>query len=805
LIVGGAGDDFNLRGEGGDDTIIGGAGADYLRGDDGNDFLSGLTDFGGGEDPGNVDGADTLEGGGGNDVLRGNSGADTLRGGDGNDNLRGDAGNDYIDGGAGTDGAGYRFDELALAQGASFNASAVGTAATVALADGRGGTDTLVSVEYVIVTGSSLADTLTGSDGGDQIIANDGNDVIDGGAGDDFNLQGGAGDDTLTGGAGNDVFAFNIGPALGTDRITDFSVGDVLDFFYNSGSPAFALTAITSGDTADGIAEGEVRVGTPAGGSTTLRVGTGGGNAVTIVLTGGYTPASFEIANSATDGILRAVVNSNFAPATVDDSFNGTEDTPLSGNVLANDSDAENDALTATLLVQAANGTVALAGDGSFTYTPNANANGADSFVYQVSDVRGGSASATATLSIAAVNDVPLALDDSYRGSEDTPLTGNVLANDSDVDGGSLTATLISDPTKGLVSLNADGSFTYTPNANANGADSFVYQVSDGQGGSATATATLSIAAVNDAPTAADASAGVTEDSIATASGTLPVADVDGDALTTSLVSSATGVYGVLTLNVNGSYSYQLDNVRSAVNDLNTGEQRQDRFTYRVSDGQGGTATATLTVTVNGRDDTRTGTAGTDVLSGGGGVDTIFGLGGNDQLHGCAGNDVLDGGSGYDGVVYRYDLTGAGAGVAFAADVNIGVNAGDYAVADEFGGVDTLSDIEYVAVTGTSFGDTLTGSVGNDLLAGGGGNDLLAGEAGNDSAVYASGVFARQVADFNNGGGDLGWTVEVAPGDTDILVGIEFIRHAGGRYLLIGGGGFADVNAALAAQSKGDA
>ena len=167
MIVGGAGDDFNLRGEGGDDTIIGGAGADYLRGDDGNDFLSGLTGFGEGEDPGNVDGADTLEGGGGNDVLRGNSGADTLRGGDGNDNLRGDAGNDYIDGGAGTDGAGYRFDELALAQGASFNPSAVGTAATVALADGRGGTDTLVSVEYVIVTGSSLADTLTGSVGGD--------------------------------------------------------------------------------------------------------------------------------------------------------------------------------------------------------------------------------------------------------------------------------------------------------------------------------------------------------------------------------------------------------------------------------------------------------------------------------------------------------------------------------------------------------------------------------------------------------------------------------------------------------------
>ncbi len=160
-----------------------------------------------GEDSLAVDGADTLHGGAGSDVLRGNSGADQLYGEDGDDNLRGDAGNDLLDGGAGNDGAAYRFDEMGLATGVTFDASAIGTASALDFADGRGGIDHLVSIEFGILTGSQFDDIIIGSQGGDQIVGFIGNDQIYGGAGDDFNLDGDVGNDLIDGGIGNDTLS----------------------------------------------------------------------------------------------------------------------------------------------------------------------------------------------------------------------------------------------------------------------------------------------------------------------------------------------------------------------------------------------------------------------------------------------------------------------------------------------------------------------------------------------------------------------------------------------------------------------
>src|SRR5207302_10155153 len=119
--------------------------------------------------------------------------------------------------------------------------------------------------------------------------------------------------------------------------------------------------------------------------------------------------------------------------------------------------------------------------------------------------------------------------------------TQGVLGNDSDVDGDTLTAVLVSGPTKGSLTLNANGSFTYTPNANVNGTDSFTYKANDGALDSNTATVTITINAVNDAPVAQNDGYTTDEDTSLTvnvAQGVLVNdADVEGDTLTAVLVS----------------------------------------------------------------------------------------------------------------------------------------------------------------------------------------------------------------------------------------------------------------------------
>src|SRR5205823_1785254 len=106
-------------------------------------------------------------------------------------------------------------------------------------------------------------------------------------------------------------------------------------------------------------------------------------------------------------------------------------------------------------------------------------------------------------IAITAVNDAPVAVNDSYTTAEDITLdvaAAGVLANDSDVDGDSLSALLVSQPTHGTLTLNSDGSFSYTPAANYHGTDSFTYKANDGQADSGIATVNITITAVNDAP-----------------------------------------------------------------------------------------------------------------------------------------------------------------------------------------------------------------------------------------------------------------------------------------------------------------
>src|SRR5262249_59119727 len=120
-------------------------------------------------------------------------------------------------------------------------------------------------------------------------------------------------------------------------------------------------------------------------------------------------------------------------------------------------------------------------------------------------DVPVDSTVATVTIGINPVNDAPVAQNDSYSTNEDTSLTVNapgIIANDSDVEGDSLTAVLVTGPSRGTLTLNPNGSFTYTPNANANGPDSFTYKVNDGALDSNVATVTLTVNPVQDPPVA---------------------------------------------------------------------------------------------------------------------------------------------------------------------------------------------------------------------------------------------------------------------------------------------------------------
>ncbi|HVK08484.1 MAG TPA: Ig-like domain-containing protein, partial [Gemmataceae bacterium] len=361
--------------------------------------------------------------------------------------------------------------------------------------------------------------------------------------------------------------------------------------------------------TAPGVLDGDTDI---EGSTLTAAVVTNPANGTLTLNSNGsftYTPnANFNGTDSFTYRANDGAANSNTATVTLtvnavndppvadNDAYTTSEDTPLTvaaPGVLDGDTDVEGSALTAVVAAGPANGSLTLNANGSFTYTPNANFNGTDSFTYRASDGSLTSNLATVTITVSPVNDAPVADNDSYTTNEDTPLTvaaPGVLDGDTDVDGDQLTVTLVAGPANGSLTLNSNGSFTYTPNANFNGTDSFTYRANDGAANSNTATVTLTVNAVNDAPVADNDRYATYEDVqlVVAAPGVLDGdTDVDGNPLTVALVAGPAN--GSLTLNANGSFTYT-----PAANFNGT-----DSFTYRASDGALNSNTATVTLTVN--------------------------------------------------------------------------------------------------------------------------------------------------------------------------------------------------------------
>ncbi len=195
----------------------------------------------------------------------------------------------------------------------------------------------------------------------------------------------------------------------------------------------------------------------------------------------------------------------NEAPVAVNDPYavdeGGTLAVPAPG-VLGNDTDPENDPLTAVLVGDVSDGELTLNSDGSFTYEPNAGFIGTDSFTYRADDGGDDSNVATVTIAVDSTNVPPVAEDDAFDVDEDDTLTvtaPGVLGNDSGSQEEPLTATLVTDVSNGTLTLNPDGSFTFEPNADFFGTDSFTYMVNDGLADSNVATVTIEVRAIVDA------------------------------------------------------------------------------------------------------------------------------------------------------------------------------------------------------------------------------------------------------------------------------------------------------------------
>ena len=238
--------------------------------------------------------------------------------------------------------------------------------------------------------------------------------------------------------------------------------------------------------------------------------------------------------------------------------------------------------------------------DGSFTYVPAADFSGADAFSYHAQVGTTSSNLATVTIT---VRPRPTAGPDSYSTTQDTPLAvtapSGVLANDTSGSGGPLTARLAGGPTHGTVSLNADGSFTYSPAAGYSGPDAFTYTANDGGLDSLPATVTLTVTPKPPPPTANPDAYSTGQDTPLTVTAPTGVLanDAGGQRRGTDRRLVGGPAHGTLTLNPDGSFTYN----------PTAGYNGPDAFTYAATNSAGSAqATVALTVTRHRRRRPRT-------------------------------------------------------------------------------------------------------------------------------------------------------------------------------------------------------
>jgi len=373
-----------------------------------------------------------------------------------------------------------------------------------------------------IISGTNKDDELIGTTGDDTILSGNGDDTVDGGDGND-SLVGGNGEDTLFGGAGDDLLDGGNGSDTldggdGDDTLLGGNGDDTLD----GGEGSDLLYAGNGDDTA-------IYTVWENDGSTDYYNGGNGFDTLLLTLTsaelemaqsdidafyafldsGDYTFqfTSFDLTVSSFEALLVNIVDTNLAPVAWADDFATDEDVPVVLDLLANDTDADGDSLSAMIVDGPVNGTLTSNGDGTFTYTPDADFFGADSFTYRANDGALDSNIATVTLQVAPANDAPVANSDDATVDEDHDVTIDVLANDTDVDSAALflASAKVSDGL-GTATI-VDNQLVYSPGSdyqylNAGESASVVieYTIADDQGKPASSVVNVLVTGADDAP-----------------------------------------------------------------------------------------------------------------------------------------------------------------------------------------------------------------------------------------------------------------------------------------------------------------
>ncbi len=282
------------------------------------------------------------------------------------------------------------------------------------------------------------------------------------------------------------------------------------------------------------------------------------------------------------------------APIATDDAEATPLDTPLTVStpgVLSTDDENGGGAMTAVLEAGPASGTLSLASDGGFTFTPATGFAGPMTFTYRALNSGGLSNIATVTVTVGGGGSAPTSVDDTYRYFYVTPLTvaaPGVLDNDVDNGGGTMTAVLLSQPTNGTVALNDDGSFTYSPTADFVQPETFTYRADNAAGQGPVATVSLYVSppilAAND-----DAFATARNARLAVPGPGVLANDAVGAGASAVRVTSP--AHGVLRLRSNGGFAYV----------PHRGFSGTDAFTYRITNGATSSRAATVTISVVAR------------------------------------------------------------------------------------------------------------------------------------------------------------------------------------------------------------
>jgi len=275
-------------------------------------------------------------------------------------------------------------------------------------------------------------------------------------------------------------------------------------------------------------------------------------------------------------------------PTAIDDYITTAYNTPATFDPRINDSDPNGYALTITGTGTPSHGSVVNNGGISLTYTPTSGFSGSDSLSYTISNGHGGTASATVHMTVQSQPvQPPVAVDDYVTTAYNTPATFDPRVNDSDPQGYPLTITGTGAPTHGSVVNNGGTSLTYTPTSGFSGSDSFSYTISNGHGGTASATVHMTVQSqAVQPPVAVDDYVSTTLNTGTTFDPRVNDSDPQGYPLT--ITGTGTPSHGSVVNNSGVSLTFT----------PTTGYTGSDSFPYTISNGHGGTASATVHVTI---------------------------------------------------------------------------------------------------------------------------------------------------------------------------------------------------------------